>query len=407
MQRLRFVVFLVPAIAIGAVLWLRQGSGTDEHSLPEGVSSEAFDVAAREFEAAQGRRATFFDTLDWLGEREARNGSPALAEACFAAIPVDHPRYGRAARHQRGQVLLRLDRAVEAEREFRTFLDLELASRTRSDEEIVDAIRRLRYILEVELRFEERADLIRRLVESDAGNSYDTMFYCFPDLLFWNGTDAFGELREFHANDPDDPNLTIAHGRFLVARGQLAEGADVLRESAKRWPDDLRAVAGLLEYLDLAGETEALDDRLARLPPVSDEDPWLLLRLRGEYHNRIDEPEVAIDCFQRLLAEDPANNSARQGLAVSYRMTGRNDLRERVLTESSLLTKIQNLLGRGQTEESDADTFLAVARLAAEAGLVDRALYVARLARRLDPESAESKALVTELETLSERSSDR
>lgn len=389
------VVLLVPAFLVGGVVFLVMGTAEDDapppRTLPPGVPEEAYRSAEQEFTEQYARTPSHLDTLDWLAEREARTGDLEIALAAFAEIPTDDPDYGRAARYQQGQVLLRLERAVEAEAQFRTFLALEARSQTRPAFELVDAIQRLRYILEVELRFEERAHLIKGLVLSDAGNEYDTMFYCFPNLLFWNGTTAFRELEAFHENDPDDRHINVALGRFLVARGRPEDGERVLRRCLEEWPDDLAVIAAHLEYLETIGDVDELDERASHLPPVGGDDPWLLLRLRGEYHVRAEEYEAATNAFEKLLAADPASAAARQGLAEVYRRTGRDEDRERMLRESALLARIQNLLGRGQVDESDAETFLEVARLAAEAGLRDRALIVARLVQRLGdhPEAAE------------------
>ena len=119
------------------------------------------------------------------------------AVKCFDRIPTSHPRYGRMARYREGVLLIALFRAVEAERHLREVISLEEATPSIKSEFLIHARQRLRHILEVEVRFEERHHLLRGVIDRNEDQSFEPVAGCFPSLLSWNGPDAVLWIEHF------------------------------------------------------------------------------------------------------------------------------------------------------------------------------------------------------------------
>lgn len=392
-------------VAVAIVLYTRQPDSSEQPpgpELPAAISRADYDSAAREFERRYGRRADRFDTLSWLGDASFRNQKLKIAEACYAQIPVTHPRYGRQALYQRGQVLIHLHRAAEAETCLRAFLALERETPQSPIRHRVDATQRLRYLLETQLRFEERKQLIAGIVKSGQGDIHDVMFYSFPALLRWNGPQTVEKLEEFWKQDPDNLNLQIALARYRTGQGRLDEARELLEKCRRKAPDHPRVVAAELALGRESGTPEdwsRIGQRLETLPAPKAADPWLLLRIRGAWHNRQKEFSQAARCFQLALEGDPANPEAYLGLARAYNGLGQPKKRKRALEKSQVLARIQPRLVWTQSKTQDVQPFIEIAELCEQIELFERAILVARIARRYAPQNETARALVERLES--------
>ena len=373
-----------------AVCWgigqVRRGSARED-PLPAGVSPRDYELARESFEAKYGRKAERIDVVSWLAEWYLFRERLTEAVECFKAIPTSHPQYGRMARYQQGRTLLSLHRAVEAEQQFQELIRLEEASATIKPEYLIDARQRLRHILETELRFEERQQLLRGVIARGEADNFELMAYCFPTLLRWNGPGAMQWFDQFRKMSPDDRLLRIAHGRYLTGQGELDEARKVIEDVLREWPDDLSALASLLACLREADDVDELSRRMATLPVQSAQDPWLLLVQRGQYANQNGQPEVASSAFTQLLSQDRTCTEAWAGLAQAALLLNDVSKQNQALKMAAGLSRIQNRLGKITRSPDQPDSFLDVAELCAELALNREGRLFTGYARQLSPKN--------------------
>lgn len=352
-------------------------------------TDEEIRYARREIGKLGNAEPDEHDVIMFLAQKAVLDERWDRSEELFALIPTSHKSYGRSARHQQGQVLLRLNRSVEAEEQLREFIRLEQTSPTSKPEHLVDAIQRLRSLLEMQLRFEERRQLIAPLALHSQGDASDVVFYCFPNLLRWNGSSAISQLEAYHKVDPNHLNLRIALGRYRAARGRFDEAEEILDDCLAEAPNHIFVVAAHIELLKELADWDSIQEAIGKLGPASKDDPWHLLRLRGHAANRKNDFEVAIHCFQLALQSDPANSESYSGLARSY--YGLNCLPEQknAAHRAQVLTRIQNRLGWTQSSPDDVSPLLEIVDLCLEIELHEQAYVIARLANRLAPNNAE------------------
>jgi tetratricopeptide (TPR) repeat protein len=388
--------FLVVLAVIAISIWLSRRTRV---SLPRGVPLSEYKQARAEFQSAYRRKADEIDTFSWLAERYVKDHELEKAAACFERIPTSHPLWGRSARHQQGNVMLLLDRAAEAERQFREFIDRERRDPRSSPAQLVDAIERLRFVLEVQLRFEERRTLIGPMVRAGKGDVFDVIYYCFPSLLRWNGPEAAARLERFWRADPRNLKLRIALGRYRTGQGRLDEAADILSECRREAPKDPAAVAAELALFRERGAWDRIIEEIDTLPPPSASDPWLLLLIRGQAYNRGKDYRRAIRCFQLVFQTDPANSECCLGLAAAYAGLHQPVDQKRMLAKANVLARIQNRLGWGQSSPKDVQPFIEIAELCEQIELYEEGLLIARLAARTAPKNAVLQKVIPRLES--------
>lgn len=377
----RFVTagIAVAVIAIGA--WQFLGSGP----LPEGVSREEYAAAERRIRESFRREPTRVAVFSFLGERAAAEDRLAVAVACFREVPSDDPSYGLSARLQEGQSLLALDRAREAEEALREYLSLAAKADRVPSEHIAEARRALAYILSVELRFEERKPILAALHASGLANVNDSKQYHFPTLLISRSAFGRGKLRRFLEQDPTEPRLIAARGRYEAGSGDLDAAKETLEGLFRLRPDDLACAAALLECCYEADDLKRFGEVAKSLPGYAAGEPWLLTQMRGQHAILDGWPEDAVEAFARVLAEDPANPVCRMGLARAFGGSGRPAEREKALKISLALSRIR--VGLPKVTESDPAAALDLAAECETAGLSDAAVmfrgHAERIARRL------------------------
>jgi len=363
--------------------------------LPSGVSFREFELAREAFQLKYGHAADRFDALSWLAEWLLARQRPADAVACFEAIPTPQVKYGRLARHQQGRTLLELHRAVEAEQQFREFIALEQASPSINPEYLIDARQRLRHILEVELRFEERHQLLRGVIERNEDDAFESMAACFPSLLRWNGPAAIHWIEEFRAAGPRNSWVEVAYGRYQIRQGKLQEAHSILESVIREHPKDLWVSAALIDCLREQGELDKARLLIERLPPRSSNDPWLLLLLRGWFANQSGNPTDAMAAFEQVLQQDQTATEAWQGLVSATRLMGNAPRRIKALEMVSALGRIQDRLGRITRDSANPDSFLDIADLCAECDLIREGAVMARWAWRIAPDDDRVRRSVT------------
>ncbi len=361
--------------------------------LPPGVTAVRYARAARAFEIEFGRKPDQADTLRWLGEWAAGERDLPTALACFERISSDHARQGHTARYQQGQVLLNLDRAAAAESQLREFLELERQAPQETAAHRVDARQRLRYLLEVQLRLEERRELLGEMIERNEGDAFDDMTFCFPTLLRWHGENAAAKLNDFLKKDPANLNLRVARARYLTAQGRLDDAQAILEECCAGQPGHLPAWAALLDCLRERNQWAAMAEVVDRLPAAADGEPWLLSRLRGHVANDQKCYSDAIAHFERVLKADPACAECYLGIASACALLNEGKRRSQALRVAIVLARIQNRLGAVEADLTSPEMFVEIAEMCANIDLIAQARIMARRALILQPGNSRAQAV--------------
>ncbi len=375
--------------------WLGVGwLPAQRRSLPPGITEVEYSRAAKSWKLRYRRKPDELDVLSWLAESAVASGNLESAVACFERIPSSHPIYGRSARHQEGQVLQKLNRLCSAERNLREFIELETSSPQSQNEVLVDAMQRLRSLLELELRFEERRALLQQMFQKHDGDLLETLRFLFPSLQRWNGPTAIQRAEAALAADPDCFEVRRAIGRYRTGQGRLDESREILDGCLQERPGDLATFSYVLACEFERGGVKAIVDAVNRLSPPSDRDPWLLLELRGYVCNDQQRFAEAIDCFERVLREDPANSGCHQGIATACQGLHLPERCEREIEVTAILARIQVRVARLLMYEHPPEPILEIAEMCEQLGLPDHARRMARQGLRLHPRFAAFQVLL-------------
>ncbi|MCA8997049.1 MAG: tetratricopeptide repeat protein [Planctomycetaceae bacterium] len=327
--------------------------------LPEGLSRTEFDRAASHFREQYGSAPDRDDTLHWLAKRSLQEGNLDVALACLRGIGWDHPQYGLTAKLSEGELLIQLNRAVEAETCFRTFLE-RTESRLPSDSPyLATAWSWLCYLYSIELRFEERKELLTQLHRTGRASINESKQLFFPSLLIWNSARGRERLNSFLSQTSDAAVLNIAKGRYLTGEGELAQAQSHLELWQERLNNDPSCTAALLECLYEQNDWTAFEEVLKDASVQRDEEPWLLLLMRG--HDAIHKGEwnEAVQRYSAVLDRDPSNSPALMGLAQAYRELGQEDRSKSMLDRVATLAVIRPRLSSIRESNLDAVEELA------------------------------------------------
>lgn len=394
-------------VVLAGVGWLivnRLGVGETTEPLPGKTSRRDYQTAREAFEIKYGRKANRVDVLSYLAELQLSRGRLAEAVDCFDLIPTSHPEYGRMARFQEGRTLLTLHRAVDAEHQFREVIACEEESPRLEPKYLLDARQRLRHILEVELRFEERKPLLAGMVQRGEADHFETIVYCFPSHLRWNGHDAVKWLEEFHEQNPSDRLLNIALGRYRTGQGKLEEARGILEPIVRQFPDDRWATAVLIACLKESGESDAADKLIEALPPLSPTDPWLLMLQRGSNALENGQHEAAALSYEALLSQDRTNTEAWQKMALIERLRVNEAKRARAVEVAAGLSRIQNHIGKGIQRPEDPNSFMDVADVCAEIEFDAEAMILTKFTQKSAPNHPRVVAMMKLLQSRTSQS---
>lgn len=372
---------------------------TARPSLPAGVTREEYNQYADQCKVRNAAVPDRIDVLVTVGDAAFVDGRLATALACYEEIPSDSALYGAAVRLEQAKVLIQLNRAREAEQQLHEFLRLIDQGHTHRIEQAAQALDLLRFLLEVELRFEERQKILQVIHRLHANSSFDTLAYCFPSVLRWNGEQAVLWLENFWKEDPNDPWLRVALGRYRAGQGRLEEAQAILEECCRELPESRWAHAALVACYYEQGDWESVARTLEQLPPLKPSEPWLLLRMRGHYHNHVGEYAEAMTCFQHALRADPPNAESLLGLATAHAGLGQQDEQREALRKAGIIARIQNRTGWVQTREDSIEPVLEIVSLCEEIDLGQQALMMARLALKMEPDNGDVRQIVERLES--------
>ncbi len=405
----RRVVWSAAAIlCLGAGI-LSSSAWTRWHSprLPAGISPESYSRAAREFHRSQGRKPESADVLYGLAMHQIDARDWKTADGCLAGIPHDHPRYGQPATFMRAQVLLQLNHLPDSEQLVHRLLDREARSPSPwiTPEDCLEARHFLSLNLAWQLRFEERQQLLWNMVEHQAGSLFDTLAACFPTLMEWYSVEGAQRIEEASLAFPQDVRLRAVLALYRLAQGRIDVARELVVCCRNEAPDDLRILSAWLAVYHETSDWPALGRCVHQLPPPREEDPWLLLRLRGQVQIHEGSYEAAADCFRCVLARDPANAESHVGLARVCQALNRPEERSRHLAAAQALARIQNRLGWAAGQDAAPAPLIEIAELSESIGLMKECRAVAEAGRRAFPDDGKLRRMAERHATDSSRES--
>ena len=380
--KLRIVV-LVAALAVAGGWWLSRPA-----ELPDGVSPAEYKQAKLRFLKMYRRNPGRIDVLSLAGELAVGEGRWATAVACFREVPSRDPKYGASARLQEGQVLLRLNRAHDAEQSFREFLSLAERIPSVPDEHVAVARKWLAYLLSVELRLEERKDLLADMHADGRADVFDSKQCYFPNLLLWHTSTGRRRLTEFLKEDPANRVLRLAEGRYLTAEGRLDEAQALLEELRADRQNDLEIAAALLECLFERNDWREFAVVAKSLPGYRPGEPWLLTRMRGEFAVHVGDWQAAVNHFEHVLEADRANPWCQMGLARAFAELKQPQARDEAQRRSLVLSRIRVSLVT--VKDDDYHAALELASKCEQIGLREAAETFRQHASRIQSASAKS-----------------
>jgi predicted Zn-dependent protease len=336
----RLVLFCLAFAAIVTIVMRTTGLLNHHRPLPPAVTQQQYDAALKDFRGLFRKEPTHDDALMLIAETAIRREQWDKAVNCLQEIPSTHETYGLSARLQEGQVLLKLNRAIEAEESFREYLS---AAETKKDSitNLTAARQWLAFLYSVELRFEERRKVLLELAESGTINIYEAKQLYFPTLLIWHSNLGSERLQQFLEHNPDDLRLRIAKARYLTYEGKPETALSQLTALAVEHPNDPDLLAAQLEALHELARDQELTRLLADAPARSDDEPWLLTQMRAEGALRAQEWTIAEACFKAVLKSDGANPAAHMGLARALSEQGKLEESRKVQERSLRLAKIR------------------------------------------------------------------
>lgn len=380
------VVFVAACVA--GVVWQFESRVT----LPSGISADDYALARAVVAKSQVRDP---ESAVWLqlGEWAFQRKDFAAARASYRQIPSDRGEAGCRARALEGETSFRLGLATEAEANFREAISFAEAGKFQTLPEWSGSHSWLRNVLEIELRFEERHELLTIRHQAGVPEVLDTVVWCFPSLLRWNGAEAVAGLEKFHAGNPQDFRVRVALARYRTGAGQLEEALAVVTSCLAERPDDLPANAAMLELHSATGEWDAMRTVIERLPSVARTDPWLLLLMRGHLLQHDEQWAKAEACFRILLEIDASQVEARTGLARALRGQGRTSEAQQIDAQAAVLARIQNRLG-WILERPGVEPLVETAEMCHEIQLARQCSWMARQALQIEPQNKRALELL-------------
>lgn len=386
---------LIGSLVLMAVVFAAWRLWPAEQRLPKGVDFRDYQLAKNRFIRLFDRQPDHDDTLMMLGESAAADGHNELALAAFQAVNSAHPEYGAAAQLQRALMHLQLDQAVDAERDLRAFLNRVAAEKGSVDpRQLQTAQQWLRYLLSVQLRLDERHQLLADLHGSGEASLADSKQYFFPRLLIWKSDTGWTAVRKYLQTSPADLLLNVAHSRYLVARGRLPEADRLLTALQQDHSTHPLLVVAILELNFERDDWKRIDETLQQFRthhPEDRNDPFVVRWLSGELALRQDEPQQAADHFQQALNRDPTDPSVHMGLLKAYNQLGESDKAASMKQKSQALARIRVSMER--VSETSPDGIQQLIDECTAAGFDEAATQFQRHLDRLkaSPDASQSR----------------
>lgn len=294
-----------------------------------------------------------------LAERAVRDKQLETAVECYQQVPTETPKLGMLARLEEGKLLVELNMADEAESALRQFINAARVAAELDPQQVLDAFKWLTYILSVEIRQEDRCDVLKEQHLIGLADPLDSKQLFFPNLLILNSPAGKKKIAGFLEKSPDNLRLQIASARYRTLEGSYEVAIDTLTKLRERNPKELAVAAVLAEAYFESADSSAMAVLLASLPAASASEPWLLRRMRGEHALENKQWSQAIEHFEAVLQNDPANAPAQMGCAKAWQALGDEQKRQQALARSGIIAEIRVNLSKVQSDAQIACNELA------------------------------------------------
>jgi len=270
----------------------------------------------------------------------------------FQQVPDDCPE-GVDSRWREGDVLIKLNRAADAESSLKHALEL--------DPNCLEALRGLIHLYRWQDRQTDAAPLVWKAYEITEQEQRPMLMAEWFRFRFaqYNSAQTFGRLREFLATQPDDLDTAVALGRWSLRERQLGWARTMLEQAFQQQPGRTEARTLLAEcWLDIGNGTEA-EKLLVEWPETQrDVRYW---RLAGRWQQEFaQEFESAIKSFQKSLASEPDDWQVRFRLADCLRMQNQSTA---ALREASEAERIRDITRYDNVREILDKTLQRLARI--------------------------------------------
>lgn len=149
-----------------------------------------------------------------LAERSVKDKQFETAVQCYQQVPTTTARLGMLAGLEEGKLLVELNMADEAESALRQFIDAALVAAELDPQQVLDAFKWLTYILSVEIRQEERCEILKEQHLIGLADPLDSKQLFFPNLLILNSPAGRKKITLFLEKSPNNLRLQIAGARY-------------------------------------------------------------------------------------------------------------------------------------------------------------------------------------------------
>ncbi|MBL8810399.1 MAG: tetratricopeptide repeat protein [Planctomycetaceae bacterium] len=348
---------------------------------PEGVKQADYDKAALEFAAKAHRRAEHSDTLITLADSAVRRNRIGDAMKLLEQVPFSDVRNGQGALRRRAQLALKDNQIELAESALTELLKRAEATGTTDTDECRFAKEILGFIYAMELRFDERKQIMSQLRDEVLLEPLLSAQYHFPSLIPWRSPQQRERLMEFLKKDPANVKLLVAYARHLIGEGKTDDAEKLLNVILQQHPKYLPAVAAQAECLYSESQWQELQSLLESAPEFSTSEPWLLTQMRAESATQAKNWKDAEAYYNHLLTVDPANPAYYLGFAEVCANTNREQQRREAQRSASLLSELRIILP--DANEKNAGAIKEVAAQADNLGLKNAAKDFQLLAAKL------------------------
>lgn len=328
---------------------------TSESPLPAGVTQAEYNDAAGWIKTNfPNQPATHEAVLLVVAERATKQSKPETAIECYRSIAATTPKFGLVARLELGKLLVELNRADQAEAALQEYLEAARVASELQPQQVQEAFKWLTYILSVEIRQEDRKQVLREQHKIGLADPLDSKQLFFPNLLILNSPAGKKKLAAFLDADSNNLRLRIAQARYRTLEGSYEDAIKALVALQQENPSDLQVAAALAEAYFENADSDGLSRLMTTLPSRSDNEPWLLTRMRGEYALETKQWQLALDCFEQVLKNDPTNAPAQMGSAKAWAGLGDEPKRQVALQRSGIIAEIRVNLSSVQPNAENA-----------------------------------------------------
>lgn len=289
-----------------------------------------------------------------LAERAAKQSKPELAILCYQKIASATPKLGLVARLEQAKLLVEMNRADQAESVLREYMAAARVAAELQPQQVQEAFKWLTYILSVEIRQEDRKQVLSEQHEIALADPLDSKQLFFPNLLILNSPAGKKKLASFLEADPKNVQLRIANARYRTLEGSYDQALALLDPLRQEYPENLFVAAAMAEVLFENADSSGLSKLISALPSRSDSEPWLLTRMRGESALEAKRWQEALESFEQVLKNDPTNAPAQMGVAKAWAGLGDESKRQVALQRSGIIAEIRVNLSSVQPNAENA-----------------------------------------------------